>query len=109
VNYLHYIRIEKPSVRGYFRNDAHHLEFAFQKGDFIKLYVSKSDKDYNNVNIVTEGNETFFFDFFKTTRRLDAPERSFGVPFVAMENYYHILDVIPSPENDEAKPWWRFW
>ena len=108
VNYLRYIKTPNnklPLVFGYFLNESENYSFL-TKG-FVKVYVSSNDKEYDNVNVVNNTNETYLFDFGGKHKKLPIIEESFDVPTVNMDDYFHVLNIIPAPK--ENKPWWKIW
>jgi len=109
VNYLHYIEAnngKRPVVNGYFKVDRT-PGLNFLHGKVVKLYVSKNDNKYDNVNVVNSDNETYLFDFGGSQVKLPTIEKSFEVPQIDINNYNHLITIIPAPVK--AKPWWKFW
>ena len=111
VNFINYIQNvpSKPSVYGYYFNRSKQIENKFQTNDFVKLYVSKSDNEYDNVNIVNQENETYLYGFDGTRKKIGIVEETFETPTIEFEDFHHILDVIPGDIKAEDKPWWKFW
>jgi len=111
VNYLKYIpkNTVPTRVSGYFFNHAGSIEHSFQTGAFIKLYVSSNDKEYDNVNIVNSTNETYLYGFDGSRKKLDVTEELFEVPSLELDDFNHILNIIPGKVESENKPWWKFW
>ncbi len=110
INYLRYVKTPNnnlPIPFGYFLNESENYSFL-TKG-FIKVYVSSNDKEYDNVNIVNNLNESYLFNFSGNQKKLTILEESFEVPSVKLDNYYHVLNIIPEPIEKESKPWWKFW
>ncbi len=108
VNYIRYIKTPNkklPLVFGYYLNESDNYPFL-TKG-FVKTYVSLNDKEYDNVNVVNNLNETYLFDFGGRQKKLSIIEESFEVPTINLNNFNHSLNIIPSPV--ENKPWWKIW
>lgn len=108
VNYIRYIKTPNkklPSVFGYYLNESNNASFL-TKG-FVKIYVSSNDKEYDNVNVVNSNNETYHVDFGGRQKKLSIIEESFEVPNINIEDYTHIINVIPTPI--EKKSWWKIW
>ena len=75
------------------------------------VYVSKNDRDYDNVNLVNNKNESYLYDFGGKVKRLQTIEEMFKLISFDKNNYYHILNIIPSKSAKKwkLKPWWKFW
>ncbi len=75
------------------------------------VYVSKNDKEYDNVNPVNEKNDSYIYDFGGKIKKLKSAEEMFKLISFDKSNYHHITDIIPnkSAEKLELKPWWKFW
>lgn len=110
VNYIRFLETKNgqlPLVTGYFNNGQKDSQNPFLDGNFVKVYVSRNDKEYDNVNIVDSENDTYRFDFGGAYTKLATIEESFELPHVDLENYNHLITIIPAPA--ESKPWWKFW
>jgi hypothetical protein len=108
VNYIRYIKMPNkkiPLVFGYYLNETERHSFL-TKG-FAKTYVSSNDKEYDNVNVVNNINETYLFDFGGRQKKLSVIEESYEVPMINIEDYHHILNINPAPI--EHKSWWKIW
>ena len=114
VNYIKYPEeYEKfsPFLRGFYRTSDIKKKLEFNVGEWIMVYVSKNDKDYDNVNLVNEKNDNYLYDFGGNIKKLKSAEEMFKLISFDKSNYYHIIDIIPnkSVEKLELKPWWKFW
>ena len=112
VNYLHYPAKEQgsnPKVSGYFRLKTPDGDESELKDEWVMIYVSKGDKEYDNVNVVNKENQSYFYDFGGRQQALEQPERKFNKPEINLNDYHHIMDMIPAPKEEVSKPWWRFW
>lgn len=110
VNYITYVETptkKLPLVFGYFLNNSESNPHYFLTDDFVKVYVSKNDKEYDNVNIVNQSNETYLYDFGGNISKLLLIEEPFDIPTFDIKNYDHILNISPAPK--EIKPWWKIW
>ena len=110
VNYIRYIQTptEKlPFAFGYYLNNSETNTQHFLTDGFVKVYVSKNDKEYDNVNVVNRNNETYFYDFGGRISKLSIIEEPFENPTFDINNYNHVLNIIPAPK--ENKPWWKIW
>lgn len=108
VNYIHYIKTPNksmPTAFGYYLNFENESKNSFLTSGFVKTYVSKNDTKYDNVNVVNSKNETFLFDFGGRHKKLSVIEESFEVPEINIDDYNHVLNIVPFPEED--KPWWQ--
>lgn len=113
VNYLRYP--EKyddlnPIVRGYYQTKDIKERNNFSKGDWIMIYVSVNDKEYDNVNIVDSENQNFLYDFGGNITKLNTIEEQFEFSQLDLLNYNHITDIYPAKTFENSiKPWWKFW
>ncbi|MCF7568939.1 hypothetical protein L3X37_11280 [Sabulilitoribacter arenilitoris] len=107
VNYIKYpAEHEKfsPYLRGFYRTSNIKQKSEFNIGDWIMVYVSKNDKEYDNVNLVNDKNENYLYDFGGKTKKLKSAEEMFKLISFDKNNYHHILDIIPSQTIEERKP-----
>lgn len=107
VNYIKYpAEHEKfsPYLRGFYRTSDIKQKSEFNIGDWIMVYVSKNDKEYDNVNLVNDKNENYLYDFGGKTKKLKSAEEMFKLISFDKNNYHHILDIIPSQTIEERKP-----
>lgn len=114
VNYIKYpVKYEKfsPFIRGFYKAADIKEKSEFNVGEWIMVYVSKNDKEYDNVNLVNIKNENYLYDFGGRIKKLDSKEEMYNLLSFDKNNYYHIIDIIPnkSVEKIESKPWWNFW
>ena len=110
VNYVRYIQTPSrklPFACGYYLNNSEKNKLYFLTNGFVKVYVSKNDKEFDNVNVVNRNNETYLYGFGGKISKLSIIEEPFEIPTFDINNYNHILDIIPSPK--ENKPWWKIW
>lgn len=107
VNFIRYMETPNntlPLVSGYYFNDDDSHSFL-TKG-FVKVYVSSSDHEYNNVNVVITTNETYFLDFGSLPKLLPTNEESYGVPAINLDDYSEVNTDRTLLRN---KTWWKFW
>jgi hypothetical protein len=113
VNYIRYsegMDNYTPIVRGYFQTKDINNNKDFSVGDWIMVYVSSNDKEYDNVNIVNSNNENYLYDFGGKIKKLITIEEQFEFSQLDLINYNHILDIYPSKSFESStKPWWKFW
>lgn len=113
VNYLRYPENNdslNPIVRGYYQTKDIKEKNNFSKGDWIMIYVSVNDKEYDNVNIVDSENQNFLYDFGGNITKLNTIEEQFMFSQLDLLNYNHITDIYPAKAfEDSKKPWWKFW
>lgn len=110
VNYIHYLKTDDnklPTVYGYYLNNLNSKEHSFLSDGFVKTYVSVNDKEYDNVNVVNDKNETYLFDFNGRQTKLSIIEQVYEVPVLTIDDYHHRTNISPSPI--ENKPWWKIW
>lgn len=73
VNYLKYpegFEQHKPFLRGFYKVTAQQPNTEFANGEWLMMYVSEKDKEYDNVSIVNERNESFLNDFGGKVKKL---------------------------------------
>jgi len=113
VNYLRYpegFDNFNPIVRGYYQTIDIKNKKDFSKGDWIMVYVSRNDKEFDNVNIVNSENENYIYDFGGKITKLNTIEEQFQLSQLDLTNYNHIIDVFPAKTFEKStKPWWKFW
>ena len=109
VNYIHYPKKGKPSVKGFYKVKDIDKKGDYTVGNWVLIYVSKTDKEYDNVIVVNENNENYLYDFGGKITKLKSIEESFHLITVDKENYNNIIDIFPSTFESESKPWWKFW
>ncbi len=107
VNYLRYATDKEgyaPFIRGFYQTSDIQKSLDFKTGDWIMVYVSKNDKEYDNTNLVNSNNETYLYDFGRKAKRLNMIEETFQLIRYDKSNFYHILDIFPSNMMGEGKP-----
>lgn len=114
VNYIKYpegFESFSPFLRGYFKTIDIKKTYEFKVGEWIMVYVSKNDKEYDNVNLVNDKNENYLYDFGGKVKKLKSKEEIYKLIPFDKNDYYHIIDIIPSKsvEQLKLKPWWKFW
>jgi len=85
VNYVHYpegVELFNHEVKGFYKVKQHESEIKFKPEDWLQLFVSKNDNDFDNVSIVTESNEAFLFDFGGKTKNLSFAEQQYELPAI---------------------------
>lgn len=111
VNYIKYpegYEKHKPFLRGFYKVTEKQPKAEFTIGEWLMVYVSEKDKEYDNVSFVNERNESFLYDFGGTFKKLLQIEESYKLISYVLNDFHHIIDIYPGP-NEEKKPWWRFW
>jgi len=106
VNYIRYPANYKkfsPFLRGFYKTSDITQKSEFNTGEWIMVYVSKHDKEYDNVCLVNNKNENYLYDFGGKIKKLKSAEEMFKLMVFDKNNYHHILDIIPStiPDNGE--------
>lgn len=114
VNYLRYpmgYENISPKVRGYYKTVRIDFKADFKVGDFIMVYVSNTDTEYDNVSLTINMNESYIYDFGGKIKKLDQTDEFYDYKPLNMNDYEHIADVYPSEEAKKkaSKPWWKFW
>ena len=113
-NYIHYpegFEVWDAGVDGFYRVKPDETTEDFHSGEWIQLYVSKTDDAYDNVSIVNASNISFLFDFGGKTKHLPLTEKTFHLPDIQKSNYVLLKVIVPvTPAQEETtKPWWKFW
>jgi len=113
-NYIHYpegIETDRLMVTGFYQIKSTESTQDFKPGDWVQMYVSKSDTAYDNVSIVNSSNESFLFDFGGKTKKLHSAERNYHLPHVDKSEYslFKASSTIISTEPETSKPWWKIW
>lgn len=106
VNYIKYpTEYEKfsPFLRGYFKTSNIKEKSEFNVGEWIMVYVSRNDKEYDNVNFVNAKNENYLYDFGGKIKKLKSKEEIFKLISFDKNDYYHILDVIPAKSVEDSQ------
>jgi len=104
VNYIHYPEniSTKPKVKGYWTISLDDNTQIDETGKKLLLYVSKNDKEYDNVSVVTEDNRSFLFDFGGKVIDLDNCELTFEKPEVDINKYEKLKNIVLDPEKIKA-------
>lgn len=114
VNYIVYpegFDYQNFSTKGYFKTDQLEKNYEFNIGEWLMMFISKTDKEYDNVIIVNRENLNYLYDFGGIIKKLNIIEEKFVIKHIDIENYNHIIDIYPSKsfKAKEDKPWWKFW
>lgn len=116
VNYIHYPENGKSTtVKGFYQVTDIDIKGEFKIGNWVLVFVSKMDEDYDNVLVVNENHEHFLIDFGGKITKLIGIEESFKLPRIKKEDYNHIINISPkpkpktNPQENQLKPWWKFW
>ena len=114
VNYIKYpegYENFSPLIRGYFKSADITLKSEFKVGEWIMVYISPIDREYDNVNLTNINNESYLYDFGGRIKKLEQTDELYKLPSVNINDYVHIKDIHPtkSVEIIESKPWWKFW
>jgi len=113
VNFIVYSRkpgLPRPWVDAYYAV-AYDPSLPFLIGDVVRVYVASDDREFDNVTVVNDRNETFLFSFRNSKPRpQEHGERAFRLPPVTIDEYNHLITLMASPPPEvENKPWWKFW
>lgn len=115
VNYIHYPENGKPAVKGFYMVNDIDIDGEFKIGNWVLVFVSKMDERYDNVLVVNENHEHFLIDFGGNITKLTGIEESFKLLPIKKEDYNHIINISPkpkpktNPQENQLKPWWKFW
>ncbi len=106
VNYIKYpAEYDKfsPFLRGFYKTSDIKQKSEFNAGEWIMVYVSKNDKEYDNVNLVNDKNENYLYDFGGKIKKLKSAEEMFKLLSFDKDNYYHIFDIVPSKSAENSQ------
>lgn len=114
VNYIHYpegFEVWDAVVTGFYRVKPDETTEYFHSGEWLQLYVSKTDNAYDNVSIVNASNKSLVFDFGGKIKQLPFTEEIFHLPDIQKSNCALLKVIVPvAPAQEEiTKPWWKFW
>lgn len=114
VNYLHYpehLHTNDQVVRGYFNTEGFNVKHEYNYGEWLMIYVSKTDKNFDNVNIVNCNNQSFILDFGGRIKKLKECPTPFFKSEIIKSQYELIISIAPTKviETSDTTPWWKFW
>lgn len=119
VNYMKYpMDMEVPGIRvtGYYLVPEKESYKKFRPGEWLQVYISPTDKEYDNASIVNAQNETCLLDFGGRIKDLDHAEEKFQSPDPDRSGYQLIRVFNPDTAlpgsgsgEEKSKPWWKFW
>ncbi len=114
LNYLWYADSGEdfsPFLRAYYKTGDIHKKLGLNLGQYIMIYVSKDDEEYDNVNLVNEKNRSYLYEFTGHLKELENCEEKFHRIQLNKNDYEHVKDVYPNkrPGSDVKKSWWKFW
>lgn len=118
VNYIHYpadVEVLGIFVKGFYQIKEVNATIDFKSGEWLQLYVSKNDTEYDNVSIVNADNKEFLYDFGGKIKNLGFTEERYHLPSIDKNEYSLITVINPSASSstnssqEHAKPWWKFW
>lgn len=102
-------------IRGYYRTKSILSGRDKISGNRVMVYISKHDKDYDNVFFTDETGKHFINDFGRGIERLERPEEPYEFIPYDLKEYEHMADISPLPKgylhtsNTIKKPWWKIW
>ncbi len=110
VNYIKYpegFRRFSPFLRGYTTLDFKTEKYKPSAGSRKMVYISRDDRDYDNVNFVTDKNETYVFNFSGKTKKIEYSEISFDLKLFKETDYVLVQTISPTiirkKENKDQK------
>lgn len=114
VNYLKYpegFENFQAFIRGFYRTIDININAEFITGDWIMVFVSEADKEYDNVSLVNEKNESYLYDFGGKIKPLKQIEEKFNLISTEIAEYNHVIEIFSSKQAETMlkKPWWMFW
>src|ERR1043165_899909 len=103
VNYLKYPEDVKynADVRGYWTLTNKDKPLTAYSEKRVMLYVSAADKDYDNINAVTEDNQTFFMDFGGKITTVQENEKEFLETDLNLDDFVHRENLVRKVDETE--------
>ncbi|PIB30622.1 hypothetical protein [Maribacter sp. 4G9] len=100
----------KAEVRGFYDSKDVGKYRKLQKSGKFMVYINAKDKQPDNVYLSDENGKAYIFDFGGVCKEMPT-SLIYQEEEVNMEDFNHIIDIYPSPENElrESKAWWKFW
>jgi len=83
VNYIHYpegFKIWESMVTGFYQVKPDDNNKYFKSGEWLQVYVSKTDTDFDNVSVMNSANDSFLYDFGGNTMKLPLSEITYALP-----------------------------
>lgn len=114
VNYIRYpegfLGPFAPKERGFYRC-APDSSFAsyMGRGEWLMVYVSRSDTEFTNVTFVNARNQSYFYEFSSDIAPLDRTEEPYRLIVPNMKEYACVRTFSGMGELGGGKPWWKFW
>ncbi|KOS06266.1 hypothetical protein AM493_09655 [Flavobacterium akiainvivens] len=118
INYIYYPNGYKgysAFIRGYYRTKSILSGRDKIGGNRVMVYISKNNKEYDNVFLTDETGKHFISDFSGGIKRIDGPEEAYVFIAYDLKEYEHVADISPLPKgyrhthNTRKKPWWKIW
>ncbi|MDF2454736.1 MAG: hypothetical protein K0R51_729 [Cytophagaceae bacterium] len=75
-------------------------------GEKLVVYVSKHDKEYDNVSIENAQGKTYLYSFNGTIKELKGSEVDFSAHVIQPVSYTLYKKITPTYKP--KKPWWKF-
>ncbi len=107
--FINYIRCPegfkhfKPFLSGYYKTTDIQGNHSYKKGNWLMVFVDKSDNKYDNVTLVNESNETYIYSFNRSPKKDINATNIFKQIVFNIENYNHVIDIIPDEKLKKLK------
>ena len=111
INYINYpegLDNVEIQVNGYWPINQKLKKIEGEIGEWLMLYISTNDKDYDNVFIVNESNKNYKYDFGGNVSKLRNEVQLYQRQILNKEDYEHCLLINPNIQ-EKKRSWWNFW
>lgn len=114
VNYLRYpegFNNYNPLVYGIWNVLEPLDKISAANGEKLLIYISKFDKEYDNVIVENSKGDTYQYSFSGRIKETNRRENNYLELITIPENYTEHIEIVPTKEvtNRELKPWWKLW
>ena len=108
INYPEGLDNVQIQVNGYWPINQKIENIEGEIGQWLMLYISPEDTEYDNVFVVNKNNKYYKYDFGGNVSQLPNEVRPFQKSIYDNTDYEHCLLINPSVQV-KKKSWWKFW
>jgi hypothetical protein len=119
VNYLKYPADHDSAgslITGFYQTKDIKSTHEFKTGNWVQVYVSKNDREFDNVAIVNNKNETYQYGFDGKIKKMDVTEERYQVINTDLSGYSLVKEITGYNAADKKtaavstkRPWWKIW
>lgn len=114
---VHYIRYPEgffgpfaPKKLGYYKGTPDSPVADYMgRGNWLMVYVSRSDTEFSNVTFVNARNQSYFYEFSSEIAPLDATEEPYRLIVPNMMDYNRVRTFTGMNGVENKKSWWKLW